>query len=459
MSFFILLFFALLGVVAYLANLNPGKITFNLNNQVSVELSIIALILFSIAMGGLLVIVSFGLREIKNLFLNWKETQQKKRNLQIELHYTEAMNAYLARRYRDAASLFKKILSIDPSHVRALLLLGKIHHIEKNYSEAIRLHRKARSQDDQNIEVLLALAKGLEDAERFEEAMQYLKEILQLDGTNLTAQMRLRDLSLRLQQWEDAFVLQEKILKLHLSEEARKSEGLMLLGIQYELGRKLLDLGQFSLARRHFKSAIKADKAFLPAHIGLGDTYFSEGKTKVAVALLEKSYELTGNLILLLRLEDFFIESGGPDRILLIYQKAVTKDPQNIVLRFFLGKLYYRLEMIDDAFDVLSELESQVDSFPDLYKVLGNIFVRRGELGFAVDAFKKSLKLRNRVLIPFYCAACDFHTLEWSGRCGRCKRWNSYEASPILVDKASASPLLEAPAPYMSLPQPKGSAS
>ncbi len=451
MWLFILLFFVLMGAAGYLATLNTGNVIFYLAQDVSLELSITALILFSIALGGLLVLLSLGLREIKNLFLNWKETRQKKRNSQVDAYYTDGLNAYLARRYRDATSLFKKILSLNPNHYSTLLKLGKICRIERNFNEAIRLHRKARSQDDQNIEILLALSHDLEKAERFEEAMQFLKEVIELDATNLTALIQLRDLNIQLQQWEEAHTLQEKVLKLHLSKEDSKKEAFALLGIKYELGRHLLQKGEAATARRHFKSAIKLDKTFLPAYIGLGDTHFSEGKTKVAAALLEKSYELTGELILLLRLEDFFIETGEPERILKIYRSALKKNHQDIVLKFYLGKLYYRLEMIDDAFDTLSDLESQVESFPDLYKIIGNIHVRRGDVVLAVEAFKKSLNLKNRVMIPFYCGKCDFHTTEWSGRCGRCGRWSTYVATPILVDKGSKRSLIEVPYPSPTL--------
>lgn len=445
MALFILIFFGLLAAAAYVSNLNTGSVVFYLTPETSFDLSITALILFSTALGGIVVIMSLGLREIKNLFLNWKETRQKKRNAQVEVYYTDAVNAYLAQRYRDATSVFKKILSLDPHHYNTLLRLGKIYRIERNFNEAIRLHRKARTQDDQRIEVLLALSHDLQDAERYEEAMQFLKEVIELDGTNLTALLQLRDLSIELKRWEEVHTLQEKVLKLHLSEDDKKKEEHTLLGVKYELGKQLLQKEELSAARRHFKAAIKLDRSFLPAHIGLGDTYFYEGNTKVAAALLEKSFEMTSDLILLLRLEDFFIETGEPDRILKMYHQAIEKDPHSIVLKFYMGKLYYRLEMIDDAFDTLSDIEPQVESFPDLHKILGNIHVRRGDLSFAVDAFKKGLKLKNRVLIPFYCGNCDFHTIEWSGRCGRCGKWNSYVATPILVDKAGNRGLVVSP--------------
>ncbi|MFQ5597530.1 MAG: tetratricopeptide repeat protein [Nitrospiria bacterium] len=452
MPFFILLFFALMGAVGYLATLNPNKVTLFLNKGSSVELSITALILFSTALGGLLVIVSFGVREIKHIVLNWKETRKKKQSTQIDLYHTDAVNAFLAKRYRDAAALFKKILALDPNHISTLLRLGHIYQIEGNFTEAIRMHRKARSLDDQNIEVLLALSLSLEKAQRFEEAMQYLKEILQLDGTNLTALTRLRDLTMRIQQWEDTHPLQERILKLHLSEEEKEKEQKILLGVKYEVGRLLLQKNDHAAARQQFKAAIKLDASFLPAHIGLGDSHFSEGNTKVASALLEKSYQMTGNLILLLRLEDFFIDTGAPDRILEIYKAGLQEHPQDIVMKFYLGRLYYRLEMIDDSYETLSDIESRVESFPDLFKILGNIYVRRGELNMATEAFKKGLNLKNRITIPYYCPLCDFHTVEWAGRCGRCSAWNSYEATPILVDKERKPALIEAP--YAPLPVP-----
>ncbi len=445
MHFFVLLFFILMGLVGYLATLNPGRVTFFLTREFSLEISITALILFSTALGGFLVIFTAGINQIKDLYTNWQETRREKKDAQVKLYYADAVNAFIAKRYRDAASLFQKILALNPTHEGSLLRLGKIHRIENNYNDAIRLHRKARGLDDKKVEVLLALSRDLEEAERFEEAMQYLREILQSDETNLTALIRLRDLTIRLQQWEEAYPLQEKITKLSESGEMREKEQVVLLGIKYEIGRMLLQRGQSGNARRRFKEAIKLDKSFLPAYIGLVGTHLKDGKVELAAALMEKSYELTNDLILLLRLEDFYLEMGEPEKILRLYRKAINNNSQNTVLRFYLGRLYYRLEMVDDAFETLLEIESHVDSFPDLHKILGNLYQRRGDLSFAIDAFKKALNLQKRVLVPYYCPACDNHTFEWAGRCNRCGLWNSYKAEPILVEKTDKKALVSSP--------------
>lgn len=452
MPLLILIFFAFIGIVGYLAQLNPEKVTFFITRETSFEMPVTALILFSTAFGGLLVILSAGIRETRNLFLNWKYTRLQKKEAQIETYYTEAVNAFLGKRYRDATLLFQKVLALNPNHVSTLLRLGKIQRIEKNFNEAIRLHRKARSLDEQNIEVLLALSRDLEEAQRFEEAIQHLKEILHLDETNVAALTRLRDLYIRLQHWEEAHPIQEKILKLPLSSEASQKERVIFLGIKYEIGRLFLQRDQKEIARRYFKGAIKLEKGFLPAYIGIGEVHLKEGKTELAAALLEKAFEMTNHLILLHRLEDLYLEMGEPEKILQVYRKAINKDRHNTVLKFYLGKLYYRLEMIDDAFETLAEIDAHVEYFPDLHKILGNIYMRRGEPESAVEAFKKGLQLKKRVLVPYYCAQCDYHTIEWSGRCGRCGRWNTYQANPILVDKAHKKALTETP---YSTPHPR----
>ena len=435
-------------VIAYLAGLNPGKVTLYLTRDSVYELPIIPLILFSAAFGAALVFIGSGIRETKNLFLNWKFNRLQRKEAKIEEFYTEAVNAYMAKRFRDASGLFQKVLSLNPNHVNALLSLGKIFRKEQNYSEAIRVHRKARSLDERNVEVLLSLSRDLEEAKRPEEASQYLKEVLRIDESNLTALTRLRNLFVRQSAWEEAHRIEERLLKLPLPQDERQPEIANFLGIKYELGRHYLERGEKDVARRYFKGAIKISKGFLPAYVGLGEAHLSEGRPDLAANLWEKAYRITKNTILLHKLEDLYLEMGNPGKIIQFYQEVLEEEPNNLVLRFYLGKLYYRLEMVDHAFEILADIDAHTDHFPDLHKILGNLYLRRGELEKAVETFKKGLGLKKRVLVPYYCPGCDYHTIEWSGRCARCGRWNSYEANPILGERSERKPLTEPAALY-----------
>jgi len=99
---------------------------------------------------------------------------------------------------------------------------------------------------------------------------------------------------------------------------------------------------------------IRLEKDFIPATLGLAEVLLREGENEEAINLLEKNYEQTSSMIVLLRLEDLLISVGEPLRLIRIYKNNILKNPQDPVIKFFLGRLYYRLEMIDDAFEIMT---------------------------------------------------------------------------------------------------------
>jgi len=439
MRLFLVIFVILMLVLGYIDFLNPNHLSLHLTQTSIIDISVAGLVLFSIAFGGLFVIFSAGIRETRNLFLNWKFSRQQKKETKIQEMYTLAVNTFLSKKNKEAIALFQKILVLKPNHIDSLLRLGNAFRIERDFNEAIRLHRKAKSLDEQNREILFALAKDYEDSGRFEEAIGILKEALSFQESDFQALTKLRDVTILLGKWEDAHILQERILKNEgsFSPQALKDAKELLLGVKYEVGKNFLENGELDHAKKYFKSAFKMDKNFLPAYIGLGEVLINENKMEEAGEFWEKAFILNGHHTLLFRIEDLYLEMGQPTRIIGFYQSIVRRDPSNIVNKFYLGKLYYRLEMIDDAYNLLISIENYDGRFPDLHKLLGLIYTRKGFPAKAVEAFKRALQIKESIKVPYYCPQCDYHTVEWSGRCHRCGRWNSYTASPILEDTSS----------------------
>ena len=144
----------------------------------------------------------------------------------------------------------------------------------------------------------------------------------------------------------------------------------------------------------------------------------------------ERVFAKTKNVILLHRLEELYLELGEPGEILRIYQEAIQQDPHNTVLQFYLGKLYYRLEMVDEAHDLLSGLEGPHDQLADYHKIMANLHLRKHNMEEAVLELKKALGFRKRVVVPYRCLHCGAEATEWSGRCRECRQWNTYVALP-----------------------------
>ncbi len=417
-------------VYGYVRELNPGTVTLRLGPTEAFDLNPVSLILLSMALGALIVILTVGVRETRHLILTWRTSRLTRRKEKVDALHREGAHAVVSKRTTEAIGLFQRALTLDPNHVDSLLWLGNLYRAEQNLSEAIRLHRKARSIDEHNIDVLFALARDLEAAKRFEEALQALQEILRFDAANLTALIRKRELYIRLEQWLEAMEIQHRILKSRLPEQDQVTEAGVLVGLTYEVGRQLLERGHPEKARRYFRSAMKRDKAFLPAYIGLSEILIHEGKTKNAAEILEKVYGRTGNIILLHRLEELYLEMGEPSEIIRVYQEAAQRHPQDPALKFYLGKLYYRLEMVDEAFDVLSTLEAPQDQTSDFHKIMANLYLRKHHMEEAVDELKKALGFRKRVVVPYVCTRCRQESSDWSGRCQACGLWNTYVALP-----------------------------
>lgn len=413
-------------MVFALREFNPGTMSINLLPSRSYEMSKAAFFLISISFGAGTIFILYFYRDVKRFLSGLRVQREQKKRLRIQELYTKGLNSMLAKRNPEASSFFEKVLAIDPNHVDTLLRMGISQLREKNPQDAILLHQKALNLDPDNQEVMFSLAADYEEAKRYDDALKVYQEILARDSSNLTALIKTRDLYQRLNQWEQLYEAQERLLANPLSPTEQEVEHRRLVGFKYEFGRCLLEAGDMERAKKIFRGVIKLDKDFIPAYLGLGEVFFEEGKIKEAAELWDKAFKMTSSIVLLHRLEDLYLKQGDPGRAIEIYTQALAWKPQDIQLKFFLGKLYYRLEMIDEAFDILSSVDWGDKEFPDVHKLLGNIYLRRGSLGLAASEFKKALGFRKQVIIPYVCSNCELRTTDWSGRCPNCGKWNTF---------------------------------
>jgi tetratricopeptide (TPR) repeat protein len=412
--------------VMLLREFNPDVITVNLLPSKSYEIAKSTFFLLSLATGAGFIFLLYFTRDLKRFLRGLRVQREQKKRLKVQELYTKGLNSMLAKRNAEAAGYFEKVLVLDPNHVDTLLRLGISKIREKIPQEAILVHQKALGLEPDNQEVMFSLAADYEEAKRFDDALGMYKKILSKDSSNLTALIRMRDLYQRLNHWDELFETQRRLVDNPLTPAEREVEHRRLVGFKYELGRSLLEAGDLERAKKIFRGVIKLDKDFIPAYLGLGEVYLEENKAAEAAGLWEKAYKMTSSILLLLRLEDLYLKQGEPGKAIEIYTQAVSWKPQDGALKFFLGKLYYRLEMIDEAFDILTTVDWGDKEFPDVHKLLGNIYLRRGSLGLAASEFKKALGFRKQIIIPYTCSSCELRTTDWSGRCPNCGKWNTF---------------------------------
>ena len=421
--FIFILFLAGLGGFAYV---NQEITTIKIPFGGAYETPKIALILFSCVAGALAMLVVFTIRDTKRFIDNLQYQRRQKKEARVQEMYSKALNALLAHNEDEARGSLESILAEEPKHLDALLRLGDIASSEEDYQKAMNFYNKAFASNQQNPEVLFSLENLAEKTGRWAEALDYIEKIIDIDTDNLSALYKKRAILERDEKWGELVDVQNTILKHEHTEKDRQREQMNLLGYKYEYGRYSLERGDIEKAKKLFKILLRLDVDFVPAHIGLAEVMLREGESEDAVDFLEKSYDQTSSLIILARLEDLLISIGEPARLIRLYGNSLSKKPQNHALRFLLGKLYYRLEMIDDAFETFSYIDASGMASPELYQIMGDLYLRRNQCDKAAVEFKKAVDMKIAFRLPYWCSACGYLSQDWSGRCSSCNNWNTY---------------------------------
>jgi tetratricopeptide (TPR) repeat protein len=213
-----------------------------------------------------------------------------------------------------------------------------------------------------------------------------------------------------------------------LFEEALRAHpggGEPLAIVHYELARLEAERGRTAAAVAHFKSALRADRGFVPAAVALGDAQEHTGDLREAVRTWERAAEVRPTLALLGRLERVYRNEGRPSRMIALYRGAAERASEDLSLAVGLGRVYFELEMLDEAADQFEKIEVRAPEMPIVHAFLGAIFERRGETREAFEEYRRALRLAGAFDWPYRCAACGAAGAAWEDRCPRCLRVNA----------------------------------
>ena len=423
-KFLVFLFILFMVAMGYFGIMNKDQVVISISEGHIYEIPKFVLVLLSSALGALLMLVVFVVRDTRRFIVNVQQQKRTKKEDRIKSLYEKALDAYFAERWDDARSVFEQILKVDPEHINSLLKLGDIAFNEQDYKTANEHYSRANTIDPEKAETLFALVKVKKATGASADALVYVDEILDNDEGNMRALYAKRDLLEGMERWDDLIYLQKGIIKKKQSESEKDEEQRQLVGYRYEYGRYSLENGELEKAQKAFREVIKTDKDFVPAHLGLAEVMFREENTEEAISYLENIYGKTKSLIVLARLEDLLINIGEPSRLIRTYKNALVNEPNNNTLKLFMGKLYHRLEMLDDALEVLEDIDS-ASTYPEISKILGNIHLKRSQPEKAAEEFRKVIDMKKAFRIPYCCSNCGFFSVDWSGRCPSCKEWDT----------------------------------
>ncbi|HUC42554.1 MAG TPA: tetratricopeptide repeat protein [Candidatus Sulfotelmatobacter sp.] len=403
----------------------------------------LTLVLFLAA--GVVITLLAGLTgEASRMLDGWRRQKASRTSEQIEEDYGRGLSSVLEGRDDEALAHFRAVLERDSRHFNTLLKLGEVLRGLGRFDEGIEYHRKAHHLKEDDARPLYALVDDYEAKGDLERARTVLGRIIALKKQSLSAWRKLRWLHMKGQNWTEALEAHQQVEKLRDGKDLRDaSDARVGHGIRFEIGSALLADGKSKEAAAMFRKLIKDVPPFIPAHVRLGEALRAQGLANEAVECWFQGFEMTGSPILLTVLEDHFLAQEQPLAAIEALKRCVARARKDTLPRFYLGKLFFRLEMLDDAMAVLQGLEGRASYAPTLHYLLGRIHERRRNFREAASEYRKVVKEMELVALEYRCRACRQTRADWAPRCEHCGEWNSIEVDfreEISLDELGLSP-------------------
>lgn len=431
------------GVFFYLHNINPIDVEFALNKDLKYTLPATYLVTGGFLVGLVLLIINIIVSDMRRAVREMQVRKDKRAVENTLSNYRLGITAYNKGNITKARQYFIRVVEADPSGVDIYLRLSKAYTLEGSYRDALATLEKGYVNNPDSIDILsrIALISGEEgDTVRLKMA---LAEIIKIDPANPEALRGLVEMAEAKEDWNGAVEYQRKLIyaiKGKGLESEMAAEELRLRGFLYEDALLRAGKDNFDSAVAHLKEIVKSDDSFVPAHILHGEIMLKQGIVKSTLRLWERGFELTGDPVFLLKLEDLYIGRSEPGGAIDLYKSALAARPRDIDINIFLARLYLRLEMLEEAAKEFERIQNDLEGSYYLELLLAQTYMRQGESDKAARLFKKALKLDDVPQPSFSCSACDFAVEKWLARCLRCDQWNCFKVNRTVAVRRDNPP-------------------
>jgi lipopolysaccharide biosynthesis regulator YciM len=329
-----------------------------------------------------------------------------------------------------AAAELEALLAEQPENFGTLLYYGEALRELGRADEAIEVHRRLSVLYPQGVAALYELAKDYEAKDDPEVAEQIFDRILRdFPGQGLSITRRRRDEALLTRHWSLAGQLQERVDALLEEGGGRPTprETELRRGLDYEAAVATLATDRHSEALEKIQAVLTEAPDFLPALILRGEILLAMGEEESAVAAWRSGFLAEGRPVFLQRIEDHFIERENPLHAIETLHELIGEASSDLLPRFFLGRLYYRLEMHDEALRALEPLAARFRRSPTYHYLMGRIHQRRGEGALAVESYRIALRQAGVRRTEYVCDSCGVRRDDWADRCESCGTWDGLE--------------------------------
>ncbi len=325
----------------------------------------------------------------------------------------------------EAEGVLRGILEQREDHAEAMTLLGDCLLREGDPQAASLQLAHACEIHPNHAEPRYLLAEARQALRDPEGAVSVLRQLAADQPKQaLRALRRLRALHLEAQRWEDALEIHKRLATQFPTELSLAERG-QGAALQYQAGLQKVEADQYKEAAQAFQSLLKEEPTFVPAYLALGRCRILQDQEAQGIEIWLEGFRTTGEGALLQEIEDYYIQLGLPEDGIAVLRRVAATSEHEAIAKFFLGKMLYRLEILDEALDIFQEVKSQVVYSPMLFFFMAKIHARRGRNEAALNEYRQLLRNLGTLKLRFECAVCAHKSADYEDRCGACGSWNA----------------------------------
>lgn len=208
---------------------------------------------------------------------------------------------------------------------------------------------------------------------------------------------------------------------------------------------------------RFLEEALRLDRTNAALAFFLGESYFNEGETERARAMLRQVlHKEPGHFEALVYAGVLENDTGQTEKAVEFLKRAVAVRPDGFLPHFALGALHALSGQLAKA-EVFLRKAVSLEENSQALSLLGTIAYERGRLGEAIDAFQRAVKIDPEDEESLYQLGLCYLDRGWSQKAA--ERFKAaLELNPNRIEFEEASKLLS-PAGARSLPKVTGKAA
>ena len=389
--------------------------------------------------GGLFTTAYITALSSRDALDRWRRERLERRNARVDRLQAEAVAAFLAGDLERARQRFAEVNELAPGRGEAWLFAGDAARHAGDLEAASELHLRAQGLMPEDPRVLDALARDSEKAGDLGRAQRYQEQLIERHGATPKRRERQRDLAIAASDWDLALRAE---LECSRGRKRTPEEERILSGLKFEAAAAVAAAGDAEAALLAARRLVNEVPAFEPGYVLIARIEGERGDPEAAAEALEQGVAATESLELVRRLVSLRLDLEQPEAAIDSLRETAERfvDDAAIAARILLGRLYYRVGLVDEAEAEFAALADLVESSPvvDYYRARARH--RRGETDAAYQILREAIRADGYLDIRYLCGACGTVHEGYVSRCSDCGKWNRV-AMDISRDAHAAEPV------------------